>query len=114
LADVSLHWLASQCEGNWLLFFDNADNVKLKLYKFFPLCVSGNILVTTHNQELRNYSAKEDGDANVMGMNHEDATNLLLNLAHVEESDENKALAEAIVQVLSFIFISLESFQTKA
>jgi hypothetical protein len=47
-------------------------------------------------------------------MDHADATNLLLHLARAEESDENKVLAEAIVQVLSFIFISLKSFQTKA
>jgi hypothetical protein len=111
-ADASLRWFASQREGNWLLFFDNADDVKLKLKEFFPACVSGNILVTTRNRELRIYSAK-DGDANVTGMDHEDATNLLLHLARAEESDENKALAEAIVQVLSFIFIYLESFQTK-
>jgi hypothetical protein len=65
--------------------------------------MSGNILVTTRNQELRIYSAK-DGDANVTRMDHEDATNLLLHLAQAEESDENKALADAIVQVLlSFI-----------
>ena len=100
-------------EGNWLLFFDNADNVKLKLKEFFPPCVSGNILVTTRNQELRNYSSK-DGDANVTGMHHEDAMNLILHLARAEGSDKNKALAGAIVQVLSFIFISLKPFQTKA
>ena len=75
--------------------------------------MSGNILVTTCNQELRNYSAK-DAHAKIKGMDPKDATNLLLHLARAEESDENKALAEAIVQVLSFIFISLESFQTKA
>jgi hypothetical protein len=102
-ADASLHWLARQHKGNWLLFFDNADDVNLKLKKFFPL--SGNILVTTRNQELRHYSAK-DGDANVTGMDHEDATKLLLHLARAEESDENKALADAIVQVLlSFLFL---------
>jgi hypothetical protein len=112
--DASLRWLASQRrEGNWLLFFDNADDVNLKLKKFFPPCVSGNILVTTRNRELRHHSAKE-GDANVTGMDREDATNLLLHLARAEESNENKALAEAIVQVLSFIYISLESSQTKA
>jgi hypothetical protein len=61
----------------------------LKLKKFFPLRVSGNILVTTHNQELRHYSAK-DGDANITRMDHEDATNLLLHLARAEESDEIK------------------------
>ena len=101
---ASLHWLASQREGNWLLFFDNADNVNLKLNKFLPPCVSGNILVTTRNRELRSYSAK-DGDANVTVMDHEDATNLLLYQSREEESDENKALAEPIVQVLSFLFL---------
>ena len=115
-ADASLRWLASQHGGNWLLLFDNADDVNLKLKKFFPICISGNILITTRNRDLRNYSAK-DADAKVTGMDHEDATNLLLHMAQVEESDQNKALAEAIVQVLQvflLFFVSLESFQTKA
>jgi hypothetical protein len=110
---ASLRWLASQREGNWLLVFDNADDVNLKLKKFFPRCSSGNILVTTRNRELRHYSGK-DGDAKVTGMDHEDATKLLLDLARAEESKENKALAEGIVQVLAFIIVSLELFQTKA
>jgi hypothetical protein len=111
--NASLHWLASQHEGNWLLFFDNADDVTLKLKKFFPQCLSGNILVTTRNRELRHYSAK-DADAKVTGMGHEDGTNLLLHLAQVEESKENKALAEAIVQVLSLICFFRKYYQTKA
>ena len=75
--------------------------------------MSSNILVTTRNQELRNYCAK-DGDAKITGMDYEDATNLLLHLARAEESNENKALAVAIVHVLSFIFISLGYYQAKA
>jgi hypothetical protein len=104
--NASLHWLASQYEGNWLLLFDNADDVNLKLKKFFPQCLFGNILVTTRNRELRHYSAK-NADAKVTGMDHKDGTNLLIHLAQVEESNENKALAEAIVQVLSLTFVSL-------
>jgi len=42
-------------------------------------------------------------------MGHEDGTNLLLHLAQVEESNKNKELAEAIVQVLFLIFVSLEN-----
>ena len=58
------------------------------------MCVSGNILVTTRNRELRNYSAK-DGDANVTGMDHEDETNLLLHLAlGRKRATQNKALAD--------------------
>ncbi|KAF7763958.1 hypothetical protein Agabi119p4_8495 [Agaricus bisporus var. burnettii] len=102
--DASLHWLASQREGNWLLFFDNADDVNLKLKKFLPQ--SGNILVTTRNPELRLLSAK-DGDAKVGAMEHEDAKNLLLDRARAEESDENKVLAEAIVQELHYFALAI-------
>jgi len=99
--DAGLRWLAKQPNGNWLIYFDNADDVNLKLKKFFPRSESGNILVTTRNPELRHYTGR-DADANVTGMGHEDATTLLLRQAQAEGSDENKALAEEIVQVLSW------------
>jgi len=104
--DASLRWLASQTEGNWLLFFDNADNVELKLKNFFPSCSSGNILITTRNRELRHYTAK-DADAVVQGMSLEDAKNLLLVQARMECNIENNTLAETIVQVNSFYFFFL-------
>ncbi|KAF8961360.1 acyl transferase/acyl hydrolase/lysophospholipase [Flammula alnicola] len=104
--DASLHWLASQRDGNWLLLFDNADNVALDLGKFFPRCASGNILVTTRNPELRIHAGK-GADAKVMGMDHEDAKNLLLQLSREEESDENKALAELVVQELHYFALAV-------
>jgi len=99
--DASLRWLASQTDGNWLLIFDNADNVDLRLKKYFPSCSSGNILITTRNRELRNYTA-EDADADVKGMDLEDAKNLLLVQARAKRSDEDIALAETIVKVVTF------------
>jgi len=104
--DGNLQWLASQTDGNWLLYFDNADDVSLKLKKFFPQCPSGRILVTTRNRELRHYTGR-DADANVRGMGHEDATTLLLHQARAAASDENKALAEEIVQVYFLVFAPL-------
>jgi len=99
--DASLRWLASQTDRNWLLVFDNADNVDLKLKKYFPSCSSGNIIITTRNRELRHYTGK-DADADVIGMDLEDAKNLLLVQARAESSVENNALAETIVQVIFF------------
>jgi len=96
--DASLRWLASQTEQNWLLVFDNADNVDLKLKNFFPPCSSGNILVTTRNRELRHYTAKE-ADADVKDMDLEDAKSLLLVQARAGSNVENNVLAEAIVKV---------------
>ena len=104
--EASLRWLASQIDGNWLLLFDNVDNVDLKLKKYFPPCSSGNILITTRNRELRHYTAK-DADADVKGMDLEDAKTLLLVHARAERNVGNNALAEAIVKVIFiFIFIS--------
>jgi len=107
--DASLRWLASQADGNWLLVFDNADNVDLKLKNFFPLCSSGNILVTTRNRELRHYTA-EDADADVKDMDPEEAKALLLVQARAKRSDENIALAETIVKVVLSLSSSIEDY----
>ena len=99
--DASLRWLANQNDRNWLLLFDNADNVDLKLQKYFPSCSSGNVLITTRNRELRLYTNK-DADADVKGMHLEDAKNLLMVQARAEKNVENNVLAEKIVQVIPF------------
>jgi len=99
--EASLRWLASQTDRNWLLVFDNADNVDLKLKQYFPSCSSGNILITTRNRELRHYTAKE-ADADVKGMDLEDAKSLLLVQSRAENNGKNQALAETIVQVNCF------------
>ena len=103
--NASLRWLANQRDGHWLLCFDNADDVHLNLKKFFPPCAYGNILVTTRNRDLRHYATK-GSDQNVTGMEHEDATLLLLHLSQAEETDENKVLAAQIVQVFLSFFVS--------
>jgi hypothetical protein len=50
--DACKHWLATKHGQNWLLFFDNADDVQLNLAAFFPKCRFGNILITTRNPQL--------------------------------------------------------------
>jgi len=92
-------WLASQHKQNWLLFFDNADDVQLNLATFFPDCRFGNILVTTRNPQLRIH-AEENADAKVTEMNPEDAKFLIMQLSRAEKIDENEQLAALIVKVL--------------
>jgi len=91
-------WLASQHGQNWLLLFDNADDVQLNLGTFFPKCRFGNILVTTRNPQLSIY-AKNDADAKVADMDPEDAKDLLMKVSQAERSDENEKLAALIVKV---------------
>jgi len=107
--DASLRWLARQTDQHWLLVFDNADNVDLKLKNFFPSCSFGNILVTTRNRELRHYTA-DDADADVKDMDLEDAKALLLVQARAKRSDDNIALAETIVKVVISLSSSIEDF----
>ncbi|KAJ7734846.1 hypothetical protein B0H16DRAFT_1264964, partial [Mycena metata] len=47
----ALAWLQSK-HGNWLLFFDNADDPTINLNEFFPLCNHGNIIITSRNPGL--------------------------------------------------------------
>jgi len=96
-------WLGSQHEQNWLLFFDNADDVQLNLAAFFPDCRFGNILVTTRNPQL-SIHAGGDGDVKVANMNPEDAKCLLIQISRAENSDENEKLAALIVKVISRLF----------
>lgn len=98
-ADASRRWLASQSDGQWLLLFDNADDVNFDVGRFFPPCASGNILITTRNPDLC-FHAGKGGDAKVSAMNHEDAKDLLLRLSREEENSENNAHAKVIAKVL--------------
>jgi len=92
------HWLASQYQTNWLLFFDNADDVQLNIAVFFPKCRFGNILVTTRNPQLILH-AEEGAYAKISDMNPEDAKNLLMKVSQAEKRDENEKLAALIVKV---------------
>ena len=100
------HWLASQQGTNWLLFFDNADDVQLNIGSFFPKCRFGNILVTTRNPQLVLY-AEADADAKIADMDPEDAKSLLIKVSRAGKTDENEKLAAHIVKVHIVKFLSL-------
>jgi len=110
-------WLISQHETNWLLFFDNADDVQLNLGTFFPKCRCGNILVTTRNPQLRHY-AEKDADAKIADMDPEDAKCLLMKVSWAEKTYENEELAALIVKVpvinflLKIIFMLMVSIES--
>ena len=92
-------WLTTQHQQNWLLFFDNADDVQLNLARFFPDCRFGNILVTTCNPQLTIHAGK-NADVKVADMNSEDAKCLLMQMSRAENSNKNENLAALIVKVI--------------
>jgi N-glycosylase/DNA lyase len=103
--DACKHWLATKHSQNWLLFFDNADDVQLNFAKFFPKCRFGNILITTRNPQLSTH-ADQGADAKVADMNPEDAKKLLMHMSRAEKTDDNDKLAAIIVKVL-FVFCDI-------
>ncbi|GLB39577.1 putative patatin-like phospholipase [Lyophyllum shimeji] len=112
-ADEALRWLADQ-DHEWLVLFNNADDVKLNLFDFFPRCSHGNILITTRNPELSIHAP--DASFKITDLEPEEATNLLLamvapnKMVTGSEHDQAAAIAKelfyhplAVVQAGAYI-----------
>ncbi|KAJ7115735.1 hypothetical protein C8R44DRAFT_628496, partial [Mycena epipterygia] len=95
-AEDSLLWLSHQ-PTEWLMVFNNADDIHLNLVKFFPSGSHGNILVTSRNPDLRQHA---QGDHRVGQMDCQDSINLLLATARYDKTPETVRIATQIVQKL--------------
>ncbi|KAJ7668854.1 hypothetical protein B0H17DRAFT_1248157 [Mycena rosella] len=89
----ALQWLKGMPD-EWLLFFDNANDPKIDLNKYFPQCNHGNILITSRNPGLCVYAGSHSA---VSDMEELDAVDLLLRSAAQDTRDPNKAIAAEIV-----------------
>ncbi|KAJ7680068.1 P-loop containing nucleoside triphosphate hydrolase protein [Mycena rosella] len=107
-AQNALQWLSSR-RDEWLLLFDNADDPKIDLHKFFPHCNHGNILITSRNPGLQVYAASH---SQVSDMEEEEAIELLLMSASQNITPDNQEIAGnialwylplAIIQAGAFI-----------
>ncbi|KAJ7637414.1 hypothetical protein B0H17DRAFT_1279478, partial [Mycena rosella] len=85
-ADDALQWLSTQ-SADWLLLFDNADDPKINLHRFFPPCNHGNILITSRNPGLRVHAGSH---SLVSDMEELDAVELLLTSAGENVTPGNK------------------------
>src|SRR5882724_4847713 len=92
---ATLDWLSGQRE-EWLLLLDNADDPTLDLLSYFPLCSHGNILITSRNRDTC-FNASQS--CQVSDMRPEEAKDLLLKIARLDNTNENEALAATIVEV---------------
>ncbi|KAF8144868.1 P-loop containing nucleoside triphosphate hydrolase protein [Mycena galopus ATCC 62051] len=97
-----LRWLTSCCEA-WLLFFDNADDPKINLNRFFPKRNHGNIIITSRNPNLKVYGAHSQ----ISDMEEADAIALLLKSAAQEISIANELLAAKIAKVLWYLPLTI-------
>ncbi|KAF8068572.1 P-loop containing nucleoside triphosphate hydrolase protein, partial [Lyophyllum atratum] len=76
-AGDALRWLVNECE-EWLILFNNADDITVDLSQFFPPCSHGNILITTRNPELCIHAP--NAGFRVTHLDEEEARDLLLGM----------------------------------
>ncbi|KAJ7460331.1 hypothetical protein FB451DRAFT_1371778 [Mycena latifolia] len=98
-----LQWLQGE-HNEWLLLFDNADDPKLDLNKYFPQCSHGNILITSRNPGLCVYAGSY---SHVSDMEAPDAVDLLLRSAAKDTTDYHRETAAQIVKVLHYLPLAI-------
>lgn len=97
-AEDAIAWISRQTK-EWLMLFDNADDPKMDLYKYLPHCSHGCILITTRNKDIGTYADNANVNIHVSGLLEEDAIQLLLSRAKLENSAHNENYGRSIVKV---------------
>ncbi|KAJ7438756.1 hypothetical protein FB451DRAFT_1378126 [Mycena latifolia] len=96
----SLLWLSHQ-HTEWLIVFNNADDINLNLGQYFPSGAHGNILVTSRNPDLGQLA---QATHKVEQMVLEEAIDLLLSAARYDIMEvANRDVAKRIVQAGAYI-----------
>jgi tetratricopeptide (TPR) repeat protein len=102
-----LHWL-SGIQEEWLIVFDNADNVPPDaMAEFFPPGKRGNILITSRNRSMRKLVPSENV-IEVNEMEEADAITLLLKASCLDASAEHQQAAKNIVTLLGCMPLAVD------
>ncbi|KAI5795369.1 hypothetical protein DFH27DRAFT_612596 [Peziza echinospora] len=107
-----LHWLSHHAEKNWLLVYDNADDIT-ELHNYFPATYHGNIIITSRNPGTQDYVRDLEEEAyHVGGMDPDDAVALLLNACRLTKQekadDENTRHAADVVKAVGYLALAID------
>lgn len=102
------HWLAREDHSQWLMVFDNADDLaSLRLETYFPSNWSGHILLTTRDQDAIGSVAQEGILLDTLAS--DDAVRLLLETAAIRQpSKTDVECARDIVGHLGALPLALD------
>jgi len=99
-------WLCSK--KNWLLIIDNADDPSLDVAQFFPACDQGSIIITSRNQDSRQYASQPSNTYRIDQMSAKDGVSLLLKTAMKECNDEvSRKLGGEVVEKLGYLALAI-------
>ncbi|PVF91038.1 TPR-like protein, partial [Serendipita vermifera] len=90
-------------EKGWLLFFDNADALELRLEDYLPNSTYGVVLITTRNRDCTSYAP--DSHIRVGEMSQTEAVDLLHKVANVYPSSHDTSIA--IVKELGMLALAV-------
>ncbi|KAG8736677.1 hypothetical protein FRC10_009055, partial [Ceratobasidium sp. 414] len=97
-------WLGAR-EERWLMVFDNTYDPSLDIASFFPRGNHGSILVTTRVSYMRLLAQGPSSDCNVSSMDPEEAAELLLKTARLEDKTLQESERDAAMDLLTAITI---------
>jgi hypothetical protein len=103
----AIRWLESH-HRSWLMVFDNADDPDLNLLSFIPQGSHGSVLITTRLRGLALLGQGPNSDCNVGGMDPQEALELLLKKARMQDQVlEQKEIeaAKDLVKVRGFDYM---------
>jgi tetratricopeptide (TPR) repeat protein len=100
----ALTWLATKQE-DWLVIMDNADDPSLRLLPYISQSSRGHVIITTRNANQAMLSP--NSSHHLEGLSMEDAISLIITASGYEDTDANRALAWAIVEVLGRLPLAL-------
>lgn len=102
------HWLAREEHSQWLMVFDNADDLlSVPVSRYFPAPSSGHIIITSRNQEAIGGVAEEGC---ILGpLPSEEATAVLLETAAIRQpSGDDLQSAREVVRLLGFLPLAID------
>jgi hypothetical protein len=100
----ALAWLATT-PNDWLIIMDNADDPSFRLVPYIAQSPHGNVIITTRNSTHALLAPKSRH--HLKGLSTKDAISLILTASDYEDTDENRALARMIVEVLGRLPLAL-------
>ena len=102
-----LQWM-SDIQEEWLIVFDNADNLPVYVVeKFIPPGKRGNILITSRNRSMGRI-VSSGNIIEIDQMEEADAITLLLNASRLDALAEHKEAAKDIVTALGCIPLAVD------
>lgn len=103
-----LRWI-SRVGPRCLLVYDNADGHSDDVEKYLPTGIGGNILITSRNPNMSRIIPRDGASVDVVGMNEDDATSLLLQWVTPDhQTADAKQRAASIVKELCYLPLAVD------